>query len=358
MNLLTRRSKTDQPSVDGQLGNEPSGQFDGELSSVAWTGPAAWVTKAITVLMLVAQVTGPLALVLVLALAGAPDTKSPVKQAGPDSAVADERAAVGAYASDFVTTWLTTTRGQEKRLEPFLSSYATASFPKTPWQVSNPAVAGITPPSGGKAAEAGEAPEGAWSVTISATVAENSQTAGVRRYFRAPIIRTEDGAMTAAALPALVPGPVEADAPLLGYGDEVSADDPVASAAAEFLTALLVGGDVTRYITPGSPILAVTPPPYTKVEVDKVQADEDPADHNTTKPEDGDQLQLLVRAVATPTAESSAVSVQYALTVTARAGRWEVSSLDPAPAVTAPDPGSPEPSAPSTGATTPTDSPS
>lgn len=355
MNLLTRRPKTDQPHVDGQPGTEPSGQLDGELSSVAWTGPAAWVTKTITVLMLVAQVTGPVALLLVLALAAAPDTKSPVKQAAPDSAVADERAAVGAYASDYVTTWLTTTRGQEKRLEPFLSTYATASFPKTPWQVSNPAVAGITPPSGGKAAET---PEGAWSVTISATVAENSQTAGVRRYFQAPIIRTEDGAMTAAALPALVPGPTQAVAPDLAYREQVPADDPVATAAAEFLTALLVGGDVTRYITPGAPILAVTPPPYTKVEVDKVQADEDPSDHNTTKPEDGDQLQLLVRAVATPTAETSAVSVQYVLTVTARAGRWEVSSLDPAPAVTAPDPGSLEPSAPSTGATAPTDSPS
>ena len=76
------------------------------------------------------------------------------------------------------------------------------------------------------------------------------------------------------------------------------------------------------------------------------------------EPSTGDELHELVTAEAR-SSTGQAISVQYALTLTAREGRWEVRSMEPAPrqaadqpaVTTAPTPTSSAP-APSTAATT------
>ncbi|MGL5823587.1 MAG: conjugal transfer protein [Nocardioides sp.] len=314
MRLLTRRLE-DTSSVEDQ----PT-----ESAPVAWTGPAAWITKTVTGSLLACLVAGPVGLLLagwVLWNSATMPLSTPVVSS--EAETIDERSAVEAFAADFVVTWLTTTTGQEKRLAPYMVSHSGLTLPETSWLVRDAAPAGIvTSPT----------LPGGWSVTIAATVSESDQSAATRRYFRVPVVYA-DGALVAQALPAPVAGPALAAAPKLDYRYRAGLDDPVAAAAQEFLDALLVGGDVTRFISPSAPIRAVTPAPYTAVAVDDVQVDEDLTDSDVAAPVDGDQLQLLVTATVTPTAKAGVLTVQYALTVTARAGRWEISSVDAGPAV-------------------------
>ena len=208
---------------------------------------------------------------------------------------------------------------------------------------------------------------GRWAVTVAATVttpAAQGQDpaqvpAPVRRYFTVPL-RYDAGALIAEALPAPVAAPATAEPGRLGYRYSLSAQHPASTATAEFLAALLTGaGDVTRYVTPGTQIQAVTPPPYAEVLIRDLDVDTDPADLPMT-PSNGDELHELVTAEAR-SSTGQAISVQYALTLTAREGRWEVRAVEPAPrqaadqpaAVTtpAPTPTSSAP-APSTNATT------
>ena len=101
-------------------------------------------------------------------------------------------------------------------------------------------------------------------------------------------------------------------------------------AAQEFLAALVVGsGDVTRFISPDAAIAAVTPAPYTAIELEDVLVD-----HELTEADDVPQTGRTVHLLATATAivtNDQAISVEYALTMTAREGRWEVAAIDATP---------------------------
>ena len=322
MKLLTRRPAAPDETTDSTAEDALTTR-----APVEWTGPAAWVTKTITGGLLACLVAGPMGLLLagwLLFAAATTPVAAPV--VAGESRLVDERTAVEAFASDFVVTWLTTTTGQEERLAPFLASYSGLTMPEEPWLVRDAAPAGIV---------ASESAPGSWSVTVAATVAESDKVPANRRHFQVPVVYA-DGALVAQSLPAPVSAPGQATSPKLDYRYRAALSDPVATAAGEFLTALLVGGDVTRFISPTADIRAVSPAPYATVEVDDVQVDEDLTDLSDDTPTDGQQLHLLVTAVVTPgaKAKTNALTVQYALTVTARAGRWEISSLDPSPMVT------------------------
>lgn len=101
----------------------------------------------------------------------------------------------------------------------------------------------------------------------------------------------------------------------------------------------------------------VTPAPYTSVEVDQIAAAGPGADRVSgaaAVPKDGTQQQVLVTVRATGW-DSNCVPLAYAFTLTARAGRWEITSLDPAPlpAITAAPAATPPPGTTSPVTTTP-----
>ena len=301
----------------------------GETSDIAmeWTGPAAWTTKAMTWALIGCLIAGPVALVLAYSAISRP-VAAPVAASSSDSGkLADQRAAVGDFAEAYVLTWLTTPTGSENRLEPFLADYAGVTLPETPWTASDPSLAGIT-----------QGSDGTWSATVAVDVDENSKGPSVRRYYLVPVTYS-DGALIAQALPAPVPAPASAKAPNLGYTDHVGITDPISVSVGEFLKALLVvnGGDVTRYTTPGAPIRSVSPAPYVAVEIEDVLVDRDISSINQADPATGTRVHLLVTATATGT-DKRQITVQYALTLTARAGRWEITAIDPAPLAQAPDP--------------------
>jgi hypothetical protein len=329
MKLLSRLRREDS-SPDQVDADE--GAFDPEAAAAdetptrhQWTGASAMTTKAMTLLLWCLLIAGPVALVFQLMT---PPPPAPVVQADNTDAQAGERTAVSGFAEDLVVTWLTTPRGQEKMLERFVTDASSLTLAEKPWTVTDPATAYIE--------STGQ--RGVWAVTVAVTVAEGKDQPPVRRYFQVPVRYTEGSALRAQTLPAPVAAPAVAVADRLSYRYRATLTDPVAAAANDFLSALLAGsGDVARYVSPGSEIAAIDPAPYTTVVIEDVMVDDDPAEDGTS-PESGEERHLLVTATVTAAAKQD-VTVQYALTLAARDGRWEVKSIDLAPVVSDPSSG-------------------
>ncbi|WP_052499818.1 conjugal transfer protein [Streptomyces vietnamensis] len=214
-----------------------------------------------------------------------------------------------------------------------------------------------------------------WSVTVAARVigAQPSATPSAQpgvspspeadpvRYFQVPVATAPGAggatAYTALAMPAEVAGPERAKSPELVYGAMRPAlpSDPHTQAVTSFLTAYLTraGAELDRYLAPGTRLAAPSPAPYSGIAVDQLAVEgETGGEPVVSVPGDGTTLRLLVTLRATGQ-DGVRLPLTYALTLKARAGRWEIASLDGAPAVTSPTPapsasGSPGP------ATTPT----
>ncbi|MFB7453250.1 conjugal transfer protein [Streptomyces sp. NPDC056194] len=214
-----------------------------------------------------------------------------------------------------------------------------------------------------------------WSVTVAARVigaqpsatpptqpgASPSAEADAVRYFQVPVATAPGAggatAYTALAMPAEVAAPERAKAPELVYGAMRPAlpSDPRTQAVTSFLTAYLTraGAELDRYLAPGTRLAAPSPAPYSGIAVDQLAVEgETGGEPVVSVPGDGTTLRLLVGLRATGQ-DGVRLPLTYALSLKARAGRWEIASLDGAPAVASPTPvpsasGSPGP------ATTPT----
>lgn len=244
-----------------------------------------------------------------------------------------EHARAGEFAIRVVTTWLAATQDDPAALAALVPANSLGSLAEVPFTVTDPAVAGIN--------DAG----GIWSVTVAATVTDATGTT-TRRYYQVPVVVTGTQ-VNALTLPTPVTGPAITVTGPDGYPARLDTTSPVADAVIGFLTAYLAGsGDVARYTTPGAPITPITPAPYTAVELTDLAASADLAED--VAPADGQTTRLLVTATATVTDDQS-TPVAYALTMTARAGRWETTAIDPVPATTVPTPTPTSPSAVPTG---------
>ncbi|MER8236119.1 conjugal transfer protein [Streptomyces sp. NPDC094049] len=195
-----------------------------------------------------------------------------------------------------------------------------------------------------------------WSVTVAARVTGAQPTAtpsaqpgaspspaavaDAVRYFQVPVA-TAPGtggatAYTALALPAEVAAPERAKTPELVYGVMHPAlpTDPRTQAVTSFLTAYLTraGAELDRYLAPGTRLTAPSPAPYSGIAVDQLAAEgETGGELVVSVPGDGTTLRLLVTLRATGH-DGVRLPLTYALTLKARASRWEIASLDGAPA--------------------------
>lgn len=294
--------EAEEPPVDGV--EESAG------SALEWTGPQAWLTKTISWSLIAAVAAGPVALVLALVAVLAPPASDAA--GSQDAAPPGESAAVSAFASDAVTAWLSTGRGQERTLDAYGFETQALVLPEDPWRVSDPLVSNLENPAAG-----------VWRVTVALTVAGADDGSAVRRYFQIPVVYAND-ALSAAAVPTPVAAPRASSSPALAYRSLIGLDSPLGEAAGEFLMAHLTSGSVTRVVTPGAHIRPVTPAPFKSVAVDRISAVEDVA---ARRPADGDVAHVLVTGAGTAS-EDKEIGVQYALTMTARGGRWETTSID------------------------------
>ncbi|WP_331735148.1 conjugal transfer protein (plasmid) [Streptomyces goshikiensis] len=200
-----------------------------------------------------------------------------------------------------------------------------------------------------------------WAVTVAARVtgAQPSATPSTQpgaspapaadpvRYFQVPVAMAPGAggatAYTALAMPAEVAAPERARTPGLIYGAMHPAlpSDPRTQAVTSFLTAYLTkgGAELDRYLAPGTRLAAPSPAPYAGVAVDQLAVEgETGGEPVVSVPGDGTVLRLLVTLRATGQ-DGVRLPLTYALTLKARAGRWEIASLDGAPALSSPTPG-------------------
>lgn len=230
----------------------------------------------------------------------------------------------GAYAEAFVASWLSASSNDHAALDTYLDSSGTGSLPKTGWLYRDIAVSGTERPEGSTLA----------AVTVAANVKETKTVDGKpeetwpRRYFRA-VINTDDG-LSPVGLPAPVSAPAPAGSNItLRYPESISTNSEVATTATSFLSAYATGtGGLDRYTAPGSSIMAISPAPFTTATIRSLNADKTPS----TAPKDGETLSILA-AVGFKTDQDQGSSSTYAMTLRARAGRWEISSLNAVPEV-------------------------
>jgi len=284
-----------------------------------------------------------------------------------------EVAAVGEWAQSFVVAWLSTSAGGEESLRYYLPDVSTLTLPTVAQVVSNPAVADLAPVlvggaapataaatpstarsgataasadpalarSGGvtPSATASSASSGArvWQVTVGVDVQEPGPQGNVvvRRYFAVPVAyipaeQSRPAALRSLGLPGPVSAPTAGEEPETGYREGLPVTGSLGSSVQAFLSAYLTDqGDVTRLLSPQAVgITAVRPVAYTQVQLRTVKADRRDVDNGV--PSDGERVAVLATATVTGL-DAQTRSAQFALTLTARDGRWEISQTRSSP---------------------------
>ncbi|MFF7451634.1 MULTISPECIES: conjugal transfer protein [unclassified Streptomyces] len=257
---------------------------------------------------------GPVALAVTVA---SPTT---VVRAAPATKPATVRSAVpgnpAGYASVFLTAWLRSCAGDESSAQARLaqSMAPNVDLPETPTAQPGPeAVVAVR-----SAQQAGHA----WSVTLAAQYAD-----GRLRYFAVPVLTDRAGSsFTVSAAPAVVASPARIEGPPSPYTVTVPTGGDLPSAVGEFLAAYLTGtGEVDRYLAPGVRLAPVSPAPYQSVTVEQLLAADEAAAAESV-PTDGTRVRVMVQAEARDA--DGRWPLAYELTLTARSGRWEVSTLE------------------------------
>ncbi|MFJ3699641.1 conjugal transfer protein [Streptomyces sp. NPDC090052] len=256
----------------------------------------------------------------------------------------DGQAGPAGFAALYVTAYVAAGQGTESSLSPFFPDTRDLSLSAKPGSQKAQQV---------DAVRVQEVSAGYWSVTVAARIPaaadakkpgsetdSGGQAAGgdgVLRYFQVPVRAAASGALVAAALPAEVSAPDAGAPPELDYGLAAPAQssDAAVQTLQAFLSSYLTGGsDLDRFLSPRTVLSPVSPAPYTRVQITQL------AERSTDEPgsswpdgkalPDGARRQLLVTADATGP-DGQARPLTYAISLKARAGRWEISSLDAAP---------------------------
>lgn len=285
-----------------------------------WTAGRAFGQKAVTGALIVAVACGPLALVTV-AVNG--QSRPAIAQVIVDAPLTAQQQAAGEYGAAFVAAWLGASRENEGTLATYINPAAVGQLSATAWKYRDLAVVSV--------AKSDESD--LLSVVVAANVEEfdmESESGAMiwpRRYF-AVTVRVTDAGMSVVGLPAPVAAPAKEDSAVrLAYGQTVLQTSSARETVEAFLAAYLAGsGDISRYVSPGSEISAITPAPYMTITVTDVKSDVEPSDIPST----GSVVHVLATAEVS-SASDQRLTTTYALTLTARDGRWETTSVDLAP---------------------------
>lgn len=272
-----------------------------------WAGSSEMAAKAVTAAFILALVAGPAALVRSL---GADEPVVVTKSVAAEGPGSDTSTLAGERGLQTVRGWLSST-SEDPQVD------MDGTWPKQALKVGQLRVAQVAP----------SGDQRVWRVTVAAEVD------GSEAFFAVPVHVT-DGVASAAGLPTVVPAPAGGGRPERGYEQtDVAVKSPLAASVAEFLQAYLTGGQTTRVTSPGSTIPSVQQSPWTEVTLTRVDAStSDGSDATVADPAEGAVARVHTEFVMSRQDEkSSGMSSSMALTLTARGGRWEVTSVDPGP---------------------------
>lgn len=288
---------------------------------MAMVRTVVWAAVAAGPLALAVSCAGPDPVVRIPKAAAAQPSGSRLLQADPSG-----------YAEVAVALWLRSGNRQDPAAAAALLTMA-PSVESPVWSKDVPKVERVT------AVGTARLRNSTWSVTVGVQFA-----GGGVRYFAVPM--TFDGGDRAAgsqpglvvtSAPAEVAGPRRLKAPTSVYGSEVPTESPLAVTVGEFLAAYAGGsGSADRYLAPGVDLPSLVPAPYRQVRMDRLSADES-GDGGVRK--DGSTVRVQARVTARDAA-GGLWPLAYALRLTARAGRWEVTGLESGSTATKPSPAS------------------
>jgi hypothetical protein len=233
---------------------------------------------------------------------------------------------VGAFAADFVTTWLTATAAQRPALQRFITLPEGApALPTTPAAV-------ITTPQVVSVIRTGAVGEGElYAATISVNERPYASAASARAFYRVQVLMW-DHQPRALMMPARVNGPGPGADAAIGYRQALSADSPVFAVVAGFIrTYLTATTGLDRYVLATSALEAVGG--YQNAMVTTAAADR--AVPDAAPP--GTRIHVLANVTA-QTTQFADVSMVYPLTVENSDGTWMVAAIDLTPQITAAEP--------------------
>ena len=312
MALLLHRERSRETTATDQSGSDP--EPDRPPSRRVW-----WLPRLLTIglwtLVVGGVVLGGMALVRPV----------PAQQLASAPTVDTQRWDAAGFAELYVASFVAAGEGSEATLAPFLGEVPPSLDGVTAgqWFASRTTTTALE-----------RVTESRWAVIVAADLLRRDGdpraaafvTVGVR-FFRVEVV--DDGAaLVAAALPAIVAGPVEGgpvddDWPT---GSPPRADDPLADTVERFAAALLTGnGELGRYAAPGSDLRAAGAT-FETVTLERLAAR-------------GEGEQRRVRAWLTGVSGTASMQLVYDLHLTRRDGRWEVDAVGtpaaPSPAVPA-----------------------
>ncbi|MFC9718341.1 hypothetical protein [Micrococcus luteus] len=154
-------------------------------------------------------------------------------------------------------------------------------------------------------------------------------------YWQVPVHVGDAGQVQVVGYPTPVPAPPRTDKELvLDYSERLDPTTELGQTVIGFLQSYAAGqGDASRYLAPASTVRGIDPAPYSEVHLMELRAD-----RKVDDPGAGQPLRLLVQAEAElPSSEGDRQAITIALTMQKRDDRWEVTTVDPAPLITAKD---------------------
>ncbi|GAA1553124.1 conjugal transfer protein [Streptomyces globosus] len=364
--LLTGRRKPAAPvepqaPAEQEPGAEQDAGWVGGWSTGAQANSAAMMRWLLWGLIVLGPLLGTLAYLSVPTTSAAPTPKT-----APSAPAASGGQGAAGFATLFVAAYLSAGRGDEPKLAAYYPPAANLQLDGVSGQHRGEQLTVV---------RLRQTDTSVWAVTVAARVTGATPSASPStqpgaspnpavdavRCFQVPVATAPGAggatAYTALALPAEVAAPERAKTPDLVYGAMRPAlpSDPRTQAVTSFLAAYLTkaGAELDRYLAPGTHLAAPSPAPYTGIAVDQLAVEgETGGEPVVSVPGDGTTLRLLVTLRATGQ-DGVRLPLTYALTLKARAGRWEIASLDGAPAVASPPPAPTASGAPGP-ATTPT----
>lgn len=312
-----------------------------EPTGHTWTQGGEFGAKVTSGLMLAALLCGPVALGLAWAANARPAT---AVETVSDGGLSVQQQSAGGYALGFVEAWLNATRDDHGLLAEYVDlAVAESVLGDEPWKYRDLALVSI---------DESDAPNFV-TVVVSGSVKESvydsdgeSTTAWPRRFWQVMVSTTDDG-LGIASLPAAIDAPEDSVGVRTDYGTRLATTDPAGQTIVDFLGSYLTSaGDLDRYVSPGADMTPINPAPFTQIEPIELLSEGEAA----PEPVEGQTLRVLA-TIAAGNVDSRVLPTTYALTLTARAGRWEVTSVDSTPVI-------PEVSDGATPVTTPAPEPS
>lgn len=294
-----------------------------------WTSGQGLLTRALQGLFLVAMLCGPLG--LFVAMNSSTQTAPAAAPAGYDERAESRRSTAEYLGREWVVAWLSTARGQEANLRGYWAQHV--DLPEKASVVRQAEVVSAVP-----------AEVGVWAVTVRVDLEPVAGAPVARRFYRTPVaVQGEGDSATAGvlALPSQVPGPGLQVTSAPQYGTAVTAGSPLGSTVTAFVQAAMSGraGEVARYTAPGSQVHVTIPPAqagYEAVQVTSIAVADGSVARAGEVPPEGTRARVKaeVRLAEKGTGPSSAGRpATWFLTLTTRAGRWEVSAVDQSPVI-------------------------